>query len=253
MSEHGSSDGNEIYDIVIECSNLFETIILFENGDHSGNQPADASHLQPGKNDTTRRTRIGQLGRSFDLWINYTGALASIDRSLDNRLRDHSDIKEMVMDLLEMLHRNLCYISSGNISKERQELDEEAWKATEKSVTDLHFMAAAIRRASTQSQKYVLSSTFEQNEEAYFEDYATILARRDFPNARRSLCEHLGASVAVRRQKIFRKKAHEEKLSKRREKRTTKYGSPQLYKAWPKPLYYQQWIIYSIQRTGKVM
>ncbi|RFU77423.1 camk camk1 camk1-cmk kinase [Trichoderma arundinaceum] len=119
-----------------------------------------------------------------------------------------------------MLHRNLCHIrnSTANIpSEERRDLDEEAWRAVEKSVDDLHFMAAAIRRASTQSQKYSLSSTFEQNEELYFENYATVLARREYPNARRSLCEQLGASIAIRRRKLSRKRMHEEKLGQRRE------------------------------------
>lgn len=89
-------------------------------------------------------------------------------------------------------------------------------------------MAAAIRRASTQSQKYALSSRFERNEEINFENYAAILARREFPNARRSLCEHLGASIAIRRQKIFRKKMHEDKLGKRREV-TASIPKPELH------------------------
>ncbi|KAH0490212.1 hypothetical protein TgHK011_001692 [Trichoderma gracile] len=219
QSEDDLPDDNGIYSVVIECSSLFETISL-QDGDDANDEPRSmaTTHIRHG-HDSASRAKVKQLGRSFDLWINYTGALASIDRSLDSRLKDHADIKEMVLDLLEMLQRNLRHICNSSIGKpsaDQQDLNDEAWRATEKSIDDLHFMAAAIRRASTQSQKYSLSSRFERNEEFYFESYATTLARRDFPNARRSLCEHLGASIAVRRQRIFRKKMHEEKFSRRR-------------------------------------
>jgi hypothetical protein len=93
---------------------------------------------------------------------------------------------------------------------------QDAWAATEQAIDSLHFMAAAIRRSSVQSEKYILSSRFERDDELCFQAWAKLLVKREFPNARRSLCEHLGASIATRRKRLFHKKLHEEKLGERR-------------------------------------
>jgi hypothetical protein len=50
---------------------------------------------------------IRGLRNNFAFWIDYTGALADIGASLDDRLQGHDEIKEMVMELLEMVDRNL--------------------------------------------------------------------------------------------------------------------------------------------------
>lgn len=48
------------------------------------------------------------LRNSFTLWVNFTGALApDVDSRLDKRLQDHDDVKGMVVELLQMLFRNL--------------------------------------------------------------------------------------------------------------------------------------------------
>jgi hypothetical protein len=263
---------DDIYNIVIECSSLIDYLtkpripsetdpdpkVADANGksSHSGFQDdrpmgdlktASRSKIKHGGGDKDeRRIKMEQMGRSFDLWINYTGALAAVGRSLDDRLRGHIDIKEMVLELLQMLARNLQYsmdrhdfpewafagahcslvydeeamnshLPQDSTSLPDRNLEEEVWTAIEQAIDGLHFMAAAIRRSSVQSQKYNLSSRFERDDDLYFEERATLLVKRGFPNARRSLCEQLGASLAVRRKRLFRRKLHEEKLSKRRE------------------------------------
>lgn len=53
------------------------------------------------------------MERSFNLWIDYTGALAAdMSRSLDVRLKGYKDIKGMSVELLQMLARNLEYCAS---------------------------------------------------------------------------------------------------------------------------------------------
>jgi hypothetical protein len=54
-----------------------------------------------------RRRSIESIRSDFEMWINYTGALAPVGRSLDDRLGTYSDIKEMIIELLEMLSWNL--------------------------------------------------------------------------------------------------------------------------------------------------
>lgn len=60
---------------------------------------------------------IKDMERSFNLWIDYTGALAAdVNRSLDVRLQGHQDIKGMSVELLQMLTRNLecCVLKNSS-------------------------------------------------------------------------------------------------------------------------------------------
>src|SRR5271163_2360546 len=126
------SPEDDIYNIVIECSNLFDSLTEPRIPSEIDPKTEEAngtstSHYDPqdgrptgdlktasgsqikhgGEGKEKRRIKIEQMGRNFDLWINYTGALAAIGRSLDDRLRGHTDIKEMVVVLLQILARNL--------------------------------------------------------------------------------------------------------------------------------------------------
>jgi hypothetical protein len=97
------------------------------------------------------------------------------------------------------------------------DLKEEATNAVQKSLDELHFMAIAIRRSSIRSHKYNLSSHFYREDDDYYLEQACLLVRYLFPDARRSLSDQLGASLAIRRKRFFQKMRHEEKLRDRRQ------------------------------------
>ncbi|KAI0548140.1 hypothetical protein F4679DRAFT_574403 [Xylaria curta] len=138
---------NDIYDVVIECTRLFESPMKRKIPD-SGGDTRDR--------DVSRR-RTEEMGRSFNLRIDYIGALAAdVSRSLDTPLYDHGDIKEMVIELLQMLARNLQYRASVRG-------DDGATGAIQKVLDELHFIATAIRRSSVSSQEYNLSSHFHRD------------------------------------------------------------------------------------------
>ena len=123
----------DIYNITVECSTIFGYLVkpklpsktkpeTADNPDtlgHSSSQgERPAGNLKTtfgsqvkygGDYKNNRGTKIEEMERSFNLWINYTGALAAVGRSLDDRLKGHTDIKEMVVELLQMLARNLQY------------------------------------------------------------------------------------------------------------------------------------------------
>lgn len=95
-------------------------------------------------------------------------------------------------------------------------LEEEATSAIQKALDELQFMATAIRRSSFHRQKYNLSSHFHRDDDSYFQQHACLLVRHFFPDARRSLSDQLGTSLAIRRQRFFQRMRHEQKLSVRR-------------------------------------
>lgn len=97
-----------IFDIAYECFSMFErirttqdealTIMSFVTGDLSGAQPTNSSN--------PKRDFLG-LRNSFAFWLDYTGALSLMESSLDARLRGLADISSMVVELLDMVLRNL--------------------------------------------------------------------------------------------------------------------------------------------------
>lgn len=96
-----------IFDIAHHCLDCFDRVV--ENHDKSF-----LTHsLNPGDGTTASTTQrlssfdfLG-LRNSFLFWIDYTGALSSMDSSLDERLRGLTDISATVIELLEMILRNL--------------------------------------------------------------------------------------------------------------------------------------------------
>ncbi len=88
-----------IYDIVDSCFDVFERLV----SEADGALPLDTSPAS--SNEPSRNIR--GLRNNFAFWIDYTGALAPVGASLDDRLKGHDEISEMVMELLEMVDRNL--------------------------------------------------------------------------------------------------------------------------------------------------
>ena len=108
-------DDCQIYDVIIECSNLFQDIEATARGSVGDCTVALADHPDLGNltdsihNDEPISVRdyVARLNRSLEHWSDYTGALALPQASLDSRLRDHHEIKGMVLELLDMITRNL--------------------------------------------------------------------------------------------------------------------------------------------------
>lgn len=69
-----------------------------------------------------------------------------------------------------------------------------------------------IRKASVRNQTYSLTTAFTRDDDTYFKDYVSLIIRRTFPHARRSLCEQLALSITIRRKRLLRLVQHEEKL-----------------------------------------
>jgi hypothetical protein len=78
-----------IYESACVCSELFERHV------------SALSALKP--DHAFARELWGRL----NLWAAYVGAFSPSKASLDARLVEHDDVKEMVIELLDMIQRNL--------------------------------------------------------------------------------------------------------------------------------------------------
>lgn len=98
METEKETDANTIiYDNTHECDDALEWL--------KTNLKRQESLLS----ETWPYDRISGLRNSFTYWIDFTGALAPVGASLDDRLRHHGDIKEMIVELLEMISRNTVH------------------------------------------------------------------------------------------------------------------------------------------------
>lgn len=92
---------------------------------------------------------------------------------------------------------------------------EDVSQAVDSALNRLHFLAAAIRKASAKKLEYNIA-TFLTDEDIVFRRDAGSLVRFRFPSARKSLCQQLGDSIAVRRRMLLQKHRHAKKLTVRR-------------------------------------
>src|SRR5271156_1272682 len=93
-----------IYDVTDACFDVLERLVSAVDADFS---PEQALLVSDSASSDESPRDIRGLRNSFAFWIDYTGALAPVGASLDDRLHDHDEIKEMVVELLEMVERNL--------------------------------------------------------------------------------------------------------------------------------------------------
>lgn len=207
----GNQDDDAIYEATISCLNLLNS--LTKQADSS----ATLSLGKAGELSRQDAAFLEDMARSFNIWINYTGALTDLSRCLDFRLKGYNDIRDMVLELLQMFERNLENVETRDSD---HELEEEVTESIRQAVDELHFMASAIRRSSVRSQNFMLSSAFEKSDDPFFDNSAFLIVRNTFPHARRSLCKQIGASLALRRKRLLRQMQHEQKLGTRRQ--TTK-------------------------------
>lgn len=127
----GDDEGEElsIFDAAYDCFAIFELLartqdeelislpFFVDSDNDNDNDDDDAKN----DNNNTKNTEselptrdfLG-LRNSFTLWIDFTGALSLKESSLDTRLRGLSDISSLVVELLDMILRNLqrCELNS---------------------------------------------------------------------------------------------------------------------------------------------
>ncbi|KAK8005654.1 hypothetical protein PG990_011691 [Apiospora arundinis] len=194
------NDEEAVYEATTACLYLLSTLTSKVDLSDSSQWPEQkASQQHDGFIDSIRNLRL-----SFNNWIDNTGALAPVVNSaLDARLQGYRDIKDMTLELLQMLSRNLRYLGSlhdqdldGNTNPE---LLQEAIISSQYAVKELHFLARAIRKSSART---TFSTGLGRNGDQQFENYVFLHIKQTLPQARRSLCKQLSASMRARREHL---------------------------------------------------
>ncbi|OPB42085.1 hypothetical protein A0O28_0032020 [Trichoderma guizhouense] len=205
--------GSSIYGITDACFNILERLVSASDT-HSPVQLAPFISSETLSNESPRDIR--GLHNSFAFWVDYTGTLAPIQASLDYRLQGHDQIKGMVIELLELVERNLCRLEQNSNENPRFS-DAESQRrlsAIDSALERLNFLAPAIRKASVRSQDQDLLN-FISEEDKLFRKMAILYVKRKYPNARPSLREYMGGSIAAHRRVLLLKHQHANKLKLR--------------------------------------
>ncbi|KAL2692427.1 hypothetical protein Neosp_002836 [[Neocosmospora] mangrovei] len=182
------------------------------------------------------------LEQMLQLWARHSGVDARKGMSLDDRLKDHPDLKTTLVPVEPSSRGGTCLLvkalSSPDVDdhddpedapatinvKDDDDVDREEllikrkwrnysgnpWETIGASVDMLIELTAMIRKSTVRNSS--LPAHFHRPDD-YFADYAKILARNWFKKARQSLTDQLGDSVFVRRRHMLYKLKHEEKIS----------------------------------------
>jgi hypothetical protein len=103
----GENATTVIFDIAHECLSCFEQVATKQDDSLLTRSfvPGYGTDRYKERNKSPRDF-LGLLN-SFSFWTDYTGALSLMESSLDSRLRGLEDISSMVIELLDMVLRNL--------------------------------------------------------------------------------------------------------------------------------------------------
>ncbi|RSL71943.1 hypothetical protein CEP54_001049 [Fusarium duplospermum] len=159
---------------------------------------------------------VGELRGEFKTWAAYIGTFAVPRASLDARLVSHSDIKDMVLDLLVVLEQNLKWARENQLEKEEQEEGDPdnslGMPVVKSTIERLFILAVSIRRSARQTDG-VRQKTHSS---ASASSSCFLLLKARYPNARKSLLVQLVQSVYARGASLQYLQAHNRKLAHER-------------------------------------
>ncbi|KAK6535595.1 hypothetical protein TWF694_002050 [Orbilia ellipsospora] len=215
-----------IYDLAEDCEHLFEESLLAFSRVSDKEYRVVLEHQQ-----------------RFDRWAGFLGVFAVQQTSLDSRLRNTPDIRDLVIQLLGTLKRNLQHALNFGISKEAQPRLEDpdageqpddieqvpdiskstqaALDGIKGSLDRLHRLGVAIRKASTSDlvsrvNAFAQKAAKTDDDYAFFERVVPLILKGLYPDIGDSFLYQLAQSVTYRRRRLLYQQKHQKKLQAQR-------------------------------------
>ncbi|KAH8744344.1 hypothetical protein F5882DRAFT_313190, partial [Hyaloscypha sp. PMI_1271] len=154
--------------------------------------------------------------RRFISWASYLGVFAPVRASLDTRLREAPEVKELVILLLNVLRRNLSRGNNYEAQRQSQGTLEARPSMPEQvdsksdgaiygivgAIDRLHRLAATIRHPSWSDNVEKVQKYSRRQPPDGFEDTIHLIIKSKFPDAPKSLQVQLAKSVIYRRNRL---------------------------------------------------
>ncbi|KAH7073192.1 hypothetical protein FB567DRAFT_454282, partial [Paraphoma chrysanthemicola] len=165
---------------------------------------------------------VEELTSRFRRWAAYVGALAVPRASLDCRLSGHRNLKEMVLDLIYMLQRNLQWAKAQNqrqrtitypesTDNSKTSNDIVGLPAVESAISRLFVLSVAIRRSARQGHRK-RPGEIDRDSIAL----CSLLLQKKYPHACKSLRNQLANSIHTRTMSLVHLQLHNDKLGHQR-------------------------------------
>ncbi|OCL13226.1 hypothetical protein AOQ84DRAFT_416491 [Glonium stellatum] len=168
-----------------------------------------------------------QLGR-FNIWTSNIGVFATLKLSLDYRLRDASDIRDLVLRLLDSLFGNLQQLlhvlnrahlmPASDDNRQSRANISSAINTISDNVDRLHRLSNSIRRAGAESRN-MRAAEFEWKDDdgsdlgrPWMEHFAMALLQFKYPESSETIRRRLASAMLLRRKRLLYRQARQEKL-----------------------------------------
>ncbi|KAM0521323.1 hypothetical protein ACHAPE_002803 [Trichoderma viride] len=195
---HDKIYNRPISNLVVACVGLFGRQMSQENSSFASDMPG-----------TTAESRkelaefIVHMNDTFRCWMAETADLAeNIIHDLDSLFNEYKDRKVMAVDVFEVLIEALQYVNAGET--ERLYIKDGVIESIQWTIEELFDLTEEIREASRRNDDLSLDIAFPFDDTASVRSHTFPVIRQMFPHARRSLCDQLALSVAIRRRRLRR-------------------------------------------------
>ena len=159
MGEAQKGVSPTIFKIARACIQSFDQIVADYDGSLLTQRLVPFDGTASGSSQNPATFDFLGLRNTFLIWVEDTRALSFMDSSLDARLQGHKDISAMVIELCEMILRNLRRVDRKSNSPSivppspmklhvSLELWEDASQVIGYALNQLRFISVAIRKAS---------------------------------------------------------------------------------------------------------
>ncbi|KAK4891260.1 hypothetical protein LTR27_010062 [Elasticomyces elasticus] len=172
------------------------------------------------------------LRKKFEIWVDWSGAMAREGYSLTDRLEAHEDILRTFTQLLSMINVSLdqvnSQVSEGSEAAVTVDLGHEAeevsiaaewtkyqgtpWAPISVGIHELLELTSSVRRSTRAASGLSVPVHFQVPDEGSFKNSVRLLVRKRFPSARTSLTDQIGDTIHLRRRYLLYRQNHERKL-----------------------------------------
>ncbi|UPK96915.1 hypothetical protein LCI18_007850 [Fusarium solani-melongenae] len=162
-----------------------------------------------------------QFEKRFLDWAAYLGVFAGGNGSLDHRLENHPQYRDLVLLVLDMLNVSLVQTTtepsepssdeSSDDEVDRRKIEAES---IQKSINELDRLVIHIRQSSTSSldARVKAFGARKPSEVSSYEARATLAVNGLYPEASHNLRRHLSKSMTQRYTKLLYWQSHDKKL-----------------------------------------
>ncbi|KAL7895034.1 hypothetical protein HDV64DRAFT_258055 [Trichoderma sp. TUCIM 5745] len=169
---------------------------------------------------------VGEYQQRFSAWAAFLGVFAVPDMCLDRRLRNHVEIRDIVIRLLDIMKRNLIHLFEedeedidipdlNRDSSPHIRVNLENLRGIEGAVDRLNHLGRTIQRSSDEGQATKINKFAKTFDSTSFEGIARLAVKSFYPDASASLLDQLVQAMTDMYEKFHYRRSRQVRLQTR--------------------------------------